>query len=247
MQEGRWLQAGDQNAIVIASTLLKVEPGVKVGDTITTKIDGVRYGWEVVGIARSFGNGGSFAYVPYDYYSRIQKTAGLAYSLYVATDRHDMAYQEQVAKALQDSFDKRGIGVSQVETMGQVTQANTGQIDFLVYFLVLLSGLIGVVGGLGMTGTMSLNVMERTREIGVMRAIGAQNGSLRSIVVSFPLSSVVAYGVGVAVFQVPMSASFSPVGVAAWLVLVVVISTVASLIPARRAAQISIREALAYE
>jgi putative ABC transport system permease protein len=264
MSEGRWLQPGDRNAMVIASTLLQVEPDIKVGDTIETKIDNVRYDWQIVGIVKSFGNGGSFAYVPYDYYSQIQNTAGLAYSLYLSTDKHDMAHEKQVAEALEDSFDKRGIGISQIQTMSEVIQANTGQIDFLVYFLVLLSSLIGIVGGLGLTGTMSLNVMERTREIGVMRAIGAQNGSLRSIVVteglvigliswvlsiiaSIPLSVVMAYGVGVAVFQAPMSASFSLVGVVAWLALVIAISTVASLIPARRAARISVREALAYE
>ncbi|MBN1428026.1 MAG: FtsX-like permease family protein [Anaerolineae bacterium] len=264
MLEGRWLQPGDRNAMVIASTLLKIEPDIQVGDIIETKIDGVLHKWEIVGIVKSFGNGGDFAYVSYDYYSQIQNTTGLAYSLYLSTDQHDLAYQKQVAEALEKSFDKRGIGVSQVQTMGEVIQANTSQIDFLVFFLVLLSGLIGIVGGLGLTGTMSLNVMERTREIGVMRAIGAQNGSLRSIVVteglvigviswllsmalSIPLSMVMAYGVGIAVFQTPMTASFSPAGVVAWLAIIVVISTIASLLPARRAARISIREALAYE
>ncbi|MBN1313719.1 MAG: FtsX-like permease family protein [Anaerolineae bacterium] len=264
MSEGRWLEPGDRNAIVIASTLLRVEPGINVGDVIETNINGASYEWEVVGIVKSFGNGGSFAYVPYEYYSQIQGTKGLAYSLYVMTDQHDMAYQKQIAEALKESFDKRGIGVGQVETMGEVIQANTGQIDFLIYFLVLLSSLIGIVGGLGLMSTMSLNVLERTREIGVMRAIGAQNGALRSIVVteglvigvlswilsiagSIPLSAVMAYGVGVAVFQSPMAAAFSPVGIVAWLVLIVIIATVASLLPARRAARISIREALAYE
>jgi putative ABC transport system permease protein len=264
MSEGRWLQHGDRNAMVIASTLLRVEPSIQVGNTIETNINGVSYEWDVVGIVKTFGNGGSFAYVPYDYYSQIQGITGLAYSLYLMTDQHDMTYQKQVAEALEESFDKRGIGVGQVQTRGEIIQANTGQIDFLIYFLVLLSSLIGIVGGLGLTGTMSLNVLERTREIGVMRAIGAQNGALRSIVVteglvigviswllsiavSIPLSALMAYGVGVAVFQAPMAASLSPVGIVAWLVLVVVIATIASLIPARRAARISIREALAYE
>ena len=45
------------------------------------------------------------------------------------------------------------------------------------------AALLAVVGGLGLAGTMSLNVLERTREIGVMRAVGGSDGSVRLIVV----------------------------------------------------------------
>ena len=47
----------------------------------------------------------------------------------------------------------------------------------------MLYEVITIVGGLGLMGTMSINVLERTREIGVMRAIGASNGDIQSIVI----------------------------------------------------------------
>ena len=40
----------------------------------------------------------------------------------------------------------------------------------LVYFMLVMAVMIAIVGGLGLMGTMSINVLERTREIGVMRA-----------------------------------------------------------------------------
>ena len=46
-------------------------------------------------------------------------------------------------------------------------------LDTLTFFLLIMSGLTAAVGSIGLMGTMSMNVMERTREIGVMRAIGA--------------------------------------------------------------------------
>ena len=46
--------------------------------------------------------------------------------------------------------------------------------DVLVLFLSTMALLLGVVGALGSTGTMTINVVERSREIGVMRAIGAR-------------------------------------------------------------------------
>ncbi len=39
-----------------------------------------------------------------------------------------------------------------------------------------------LVGGLGLAGTMSMNVLERTREIGVMRAVGASDGAVLRVI-----------------------------------------------------------------
>ncbi len=124
--------------------------------------------------------------------------------------------------------------------------------------------LLAVVGGLGLMGTMSINVLERTREIGVMRAIGASDGSVRRIVivegvligvlswamgtaVAFPLSMLLSEAVGQSLLESPLSYTFSPPGALIWLVLVIVIATLASLLPAYRAARMSVRETLSYE
>jgi putative ABC transport system permease protein len=263
IQEGRWLEPADENAIVLSSPILEVEPDIHAGDLIMLNINGIRREVEVVGILSSFGQN-YLAYSNFDYLSRTLKASGQTFAVFVGTQNHDMQSQQQVADTLEERFKDQGIGISQISTMGQTIQANIGQIDFLVYFLMFLALLIAVVGGLGLTGTMSLNVLERTREIGVMRAIGANNGSVRgivvtegvvigvlswvlSIVLSIPLTYGLASGVGIAVFQRPAMFTFSPVGVIVWLGLVIVIASAASLVPARRAVQISVREALAYE
>jgi putative ABC transport system permease protein len=130
--------------------------------------------------------------------------------------------------------------------------------------MLFMALLLAVVGGLGLAGTMSLNVLERTREIGVMRSIGASNGSVRSVVMvegmligliswaigavlSIPASLGFSTAVGMAFMGRPLVFSFSIQGVIAWLVLALAVAAVASLLPAQRAAQISVRESLAYE
>jgi putative ABC transport system permease protein len=124
--------------------------------------------------------------------------------------------------------------------------------------------LLAVVGGLGLMGTMSINVLERTREIGVMRAIGATDGAVLRIVmfegiligmlswligalVAFPVSKLMNEGVGVA-FQAPgLSFTFSTQGVLLWLTIVVVLAGLASFLPAWNATRVTVRDVLSYE
>ena len=123
--------------------------------------------------------------------------------------------------------------------------------------------LLAVVGGLTLTGTMSLNVIERTREIGVMRAIGASDSSIRSLVVGeglviagagwllaapfSPLASLaLSDAFGQAFLHVPLVYRFAWTGLAIWLGLVLGVAAVSSLLPAWNASRLTVREVLAY-
>jgi putative ABC transport system permease protein len=134
----------------------------------------------------------------------------------------------------------------------------------LVVLLMIMTVILATVGGLGLMGTMSLNVIERTREIGVMRAFGASSAAIFRIVIieglligmmswvlaiglSVPISIVLARNVGVSFMSYPMPASYSIGGILAWAALVIVISIVASLFPALRAVRLTVTQVLAYE
>ena len=113
-------------------------------------------------------------------------------------------------------------------------------------------------------GTMSINVLERTREIGVMRAVGASNGDIQGIVIvegmvigliswaisillSIPITGVLCFGVGMAILTAPMPAVYGMTGIIAWLIFTLVLATIASALPARRASRLTVRDTLAYE
>ncbi|HEX9839570.1 MAG TPA: FtsX-like permease family protein [Anaerolineales bacterium] len=262
---GRWLTTGDENAMVIGNHLLNIFPDLKIGDWLTIEIDGKQTKWHIVGFYTITGNvNPPLLYVNYEYLSHIVGAPGQVYSLRVLTARHDALTQTRVNDQLLALFEERGIQVGSSQLGTDFITSQKATTDVLVYFMMVMAVLIAIVGGLGLMGTMSINVIERTREIGVMRAIGASNGDIQGIVIveglvigliswsisillSFPITGALTFGVGMAVLTAPMPAVYGMSGILAWLVFTIVLATIASALPARRASRLTVRDTLAYE
>ncbi|TKJ28737.1 MAG: hypothetical protein CEE40_10785 [Chloroflexi bacterium B3_Chlor] len=262
ISEGRWLRPGDRRAIVVTTDLLQAEPDVKVGDEIVLRIGERDTTWQIVGVAGRVGV--PFAYANYPHLARIVSSVGYAGVLVVKTEQDDAAFQSQVARALEERFKRVGLHVAATMTMGQIRATNIFQFNVLFAFLLIMAILLAVVGGLGLMGTMSLNVFERIREIGVMRAIGASDRAVLQVVIvesviigvlswllaailALPLSKLLCDAIGVAFIQKPLTFTFSVDGVLMWLVVAVIVAALASFLPARNASRLTVREVLAYE
>ncbi|HAX68888.1 MAG TPA: hypothetical protein DCY14_04720, partial [Anaerolineae bacterium] len=249
---GRWLEPGDENAIVIGNHLLNIFPDLKVGDWLTIDIDGKKTDWLIVGTYSITGNvSPPLLYVNYEYLSMLVGQPEMAYSLRIVTSQHDSATQRRINDQIQAAFEERGIQIQSTQLGADFIRDQKAQTDILVYFMLVMATLIAIVGGLGLMGTMSINVLERTREIGVMRAIGASNGDIQAIVItegmvigilswaisiflSIPITNVLCFGVGMAILTAPMPPVFGASGIIAWLVFTIVLGTLASALPARR-------------
>ncbi len=260
---GRWLLPGDQNAVVLNTEVTKEESDIQVGDDITLSLEGRDTTWRVVGIVQGV-LAGPIAYANYPHFAETVRDVGRASSLQAQTTEHTAAFQAQVAQALEAHFEQLGINVSSTDT-AETRRSRVGtQFNILVIFLMIMALLIAVVGALGLTGTMTINVFERAREIGVMRAIGASDQAVLQIfmvegiligilswfagsILALPISKLLADAVGLAFMQAPLRYAFSVQGAAIWLGLVVILAAAATFWPSWSATRLSVRDVLAYE
>jgi putative ABC transport system permease protein len=208
--------------------------------------------------------GNTLSYADYQYVADINGTPEHASSYRVITQVHDRASQEALCAALDQHLRSLNLQVDEIEA-GMVTREQASSaITILIVFLLGMALLTAFVGSVGLAGTMGMNVLERTREIGVMRAIGAVDLEIvKSVVIeglligliswgfawalSFPISYVMLRIISTAMMSDPVAISFTLVGTLIWLGVVVVLSAIASIAPARSAARLTIREVLAYE
>ena len=261
---GRWIRADDVRKLAVSEGALQHFPSLKPGDPIKLKIDGREETWEVVGIFKFVDREGVLAYAPYEYISRVNHLVNRAYSFRLVTEQHDRPHQDAKAEELDKYFRDLGFKVRIAEAGRASLDTAVESLDTLVVFLLIMAILTAVVGSMGLTGTMGMNVLERTREIGIMRAIGADDRAVMrtviaegvfigmisfglAVVLSIPFTYLLSTIVSLAVFQTPIDVVFTYTGYAIWLGLVLALSALASILPARNAARLTIREVLAYE
>jgi putative ABC transport system permease protein len=263
VEEGRFLVHGDGNALVVTRNFLDDEPDVRIGDTVTLASEGREADFTLVGIVQA-PTQRPFLYAPSTALDTLTRDAGKAGLLMVVTEGASPGSERDTGRAVRDTLDRAGMAVAQTQTRSEIRASIDTLFTTMLVFVSVMSLLLGVVGGLGLAGTMTMNVVERSREIGVMRAIGARDKAvlvvflaeglligflawLIGVGVSLPISKFLSDALGESFVQRPLAFTPALDGILFWLLVVAVLAVVASLLPAWRATRLAVREVLAYE
>lgn len=259
--EGRWLAAQDETAVVVNDAFVRDEPNVHLGDHLLFKINGRDVTAQVVGIVNEK-MAPAGIYVNDSYFGKMLGGVGRTNNLWVVITPGTS--QEIIKEELEAEFEQAGLAVVSLKSTTEERSFVEFHFSIMIVPLGLAALMLALVGGLGLSGTMSTNVMERSREVGVMRSIGASDGSVQRIFLveglfigfiswlfsaaaALPFTYILNETVGNALLYAPLTYIFSISGALIWLVIVLVTAALSCYIPAQNASQTKVRELLAYE
>ncbi|HEX9871217.1 MAG TPA: FtsX-like permease family protein [Candidatus Tectomicrobia bacterium] len=258
--EGRWLRPNEAGAVVIGQAgLTEGLSGAQSGDTIQLSLGGRPTSWLVVGIAESVGGHGGGFFITEEGFE-VATGVRQPNLLRIVTDNHDEETRTAVATAAERTLTDAGIVVRSAASVSRSAAAGAGHMLPLILVFLGLSISISVVGFAGLASTMSTNVLERTREFGVMSAIGAPASTVRRLVVlegifiavvscviaAIPAPLLTALMIGNLPMPVSLPFQMSGPAILIWVVVVVLGAALATLAPASQASRLTVREALAY-
>lgn len=265
MRAGRWLQPDDTYAVVLNQEVAQ-DLGVGVGDWVTLDIPLKREShWEVVGLLFEVFNENAI-HVPRDVLLKEIRQVGQASIVRIKTSHSDAATEKAVAADLRRFYETNDftLRLRDWETSHEIiNDVLEDGIMIVINLLTAMAVIIAVVGGVALSGVLSINVFERRREIGVMRAIGASSWQifrlfigeglllgwlswLIALPLSIPAGLLLTTGLST-IMGGELSYAYSPQGMLYWLGIVTVLAVIASILPARGATRISVRESLAYQ
>jgi putative ABC transport system permease protein len=259
--EGRWLNPDDTDSVVLPPSIRQTMPDVKVGDSVQLSVEDRPTTWRVIGITG--GMGGSCPCVTQEGYERASGEQDQANVVRIITDQHDTDARLAIGQAAAQALTEAGIKPQEPRSIDAVVASTEGHSVILVGVILLIASTIGIVGLIGLGSTMSTSVIERTREFGVMKAIGASGSRIRRMVVfegvfiasvscvvaaipAIALTWAMGAGLGNLFLSTPIPLKVSAPGIVIWILVVVFGAALATLAPASQAARLTVREALAY-
>ena len=259
--QGRWLANDDERVLVISRRLQREEPQLAVGAETTLLIDGRASRWRVAGVVD--GGPQPTAYAPRDVIASLRRQPRVSTAVVAATGS-GVGTQLDLVRRLRDALDGAGMPVASSQLVAENRRISEDHLLMVVEFLASMAWLMIAIGGMGLASTMGMAVLERTREIGVLRAIGARHRAIVAMVltegvvvallawaislpVSIPMSMALAEAFGRVMFTVPTIYLPAFAGTMRWLLVLLGVTFIACLMPALRAVRIPTARALAYE
>jgi putative ABC transport system permease protein len=261
--DGRWLDPGETGAVVLNQVARNnTVPNLGAGDTVQLSVGGNPTTWRVVGIAEERGGGGN-VYATAEGLADAMGQRPRVNQLRIAADRHDEETRSSIADAIDSILTGAGIEVGSAASVSRHEAVSEGHLGPIITIVLAIAIAMGVIGGIGLASTMSANILDRTREFGVMHAIGARPRTVRRIVTAegvflalasvliaiipaLVLTAALGAGLGNLFFSAPLPFRVSLLAVGIWIALVVLGAVLATEAAATRASRITVREALAY-
>lgn len=264
IKEGKMIQEKDSSGIIISEKMADEAFSKTISLRKTVLINGLEY--KVVGIlkeAQQFVgdvNPENMVMMSTEAFDRLVPNKTPLEIMVTTTSREE---NDEVAEKMTDYFEKKyGERAVYIYTSEQLLEQVNQIYSLITVFLVGISLIALVVGGVGIMNAMVTSVMEKTKEIGIMKALGASNFIILSIfmveaaligLVGGAIGTIIGYALSQIIAFIGTQSGFVLVGVINLEITLIglgfstIVGMISGFLPARRAANMDPVEALRYE
>jgi len=181
--EGRWFdqeEHSDKSNVIVLNRFLAKDAGKKIGDTIEIDLATGKYSFEVIGLEDGFSDWGRGAYVPYETLQVLLLLGNIVSGFGILTTNGEHDLIDRVSSEIEDSMLSNGYIVNNylpyldLEISKQFNQN-------IINVMIAVGTIIVFLTLIGLMSTLTMNVIERTKEIGMLRCIGSSSWTIRSI------------------------------------------------------------------
>lgn len=269
IESGRWINAADAGKpfLVISADTAQLN-GIQVGDSLDISMGSAKQTWQVIGIYRWLA-AGNYAvepvYAPLETLRAVTQVKNQASLALIKAGAANRAEEADFLSLLKHRFQDHGIQLDVYNTQAKLeqNQFTRNQFNPVIGTLSGLAAMIAAVGGIGLSGALAISVLQRTREIGVLSAIGASSSTiyrlfllegllhglvawLLSIPLAYLAAKPIAGQLGKTMLGIKLDFAFNVNAVFYWLAIVLLLAWMASYWPARKAANMTVRQCLQH-
>jgi len=264
LRAGRWFNGAEASAgdpVAVAGPNVARENGLEPGDTVTVTTAGGASDVRIVGIDSSQQDGGQAFYVPLRWLQQATGWGATTNTIWVSIPHTGDRGVDVVTNAVEDALTAAGYRVAPGKLYALKAE-NKAANDAILNMIVVVGGVVVAIGMVGLVNSITMNVIERTREIGILRCVGARARDIRTAfaaesvvqaalgwLLGIPLGFLLSWGLArltLTIMDLEVATVFTAGTALVVLAVTIVLAALVVVGPVRRATRVNAGDALRY-